>query len=77
MIDVNIINNVARMINYYICYNNLINLSCTRTEETCATYVRTLTLATYFKSVEHIIQVWNYCGTCINYRNLIDIYEEY
>ena len=42
---------------------------------TGATYVRTL--ATYFKSVEHIIQVWNYCGTCINYRNLNDIYEEY
>ena len=42
---------------------------------TSATYVRTL--ATYFKFVEHIIQVWNYCGTCINYRNLIDIYEEY
>ena len=44
---------------------------------TGATYIRTLALATYFKSVEHIIQVWNYCGTCINYRNLIDIYEEY
>ena len=42
---------------------------------TSATYVRTL--ATYFKSVEHIIKVWNYCGTCINYRNSIDIYEEY
>ena len=28
-----IINNVAGMNNYYITYNNLINLTCTRTEE--------------------------------------------
>ena len=40
---------------------------------TGATNVRTLALATYFKSVEHIKEFCTY----INYRDLIDIYEEY
>ena len=58
-------------VNYYII---IIWLTCWHTYRgTGATYVRTLALATYFKSVEHIKDFFTY----INYRNLIDIYEEY
>ena len=39
---------------------------------TGATYGRTLALAAYFKSVEHIKEF----GTYVNCRNLIDIYKE-
>ena len=54
-------------VNYY---NNFINLTDTRTEEQVQ---RTYALATYFNSVEHIKEFCTY----INYRNLVDIYEEH
>ena len=60
------------MINYYIIIIWLTWLA--HAQRNRAPYVRTLALATYFKSVEHIILEF---GTCINYRNLMDIYKEY
>ena len=62
------------MIIIVLYYNNLINLTSTRTERQLQrTYVRTLACATYFKSVEHI----NEFVTYINHRNVIGIYKEY
>ena len=74
-----IINNVAGRINYYIIICNLINFTDTCTEEQVQhTYTLSQLISSLWNIIsEHIIQVWNYCGTSIDYRNLIYIYEKY